>query len=514
MYQIIVIDDEPLIARSVSQIIAKTNSSFQVTAIAYDGLSGLEKIKELEPDIVFTDIKMPCMDGLQLVKEVRKQFPLIKTVILSGYDEFEYAKTAMREGVMDYLLKPINRELLAELLTMIENQLDLYYHTKQLELLGSLISHPHHDNSKDIERFLPYNSYLLFMTCAGSYHHISYDYSSSEQILWKSNILYNSASEYIAFNPFWILNDNVPNIKILIIGCTEEEMPSLEKLASQIHSSIDTALPITSVIKRFQDSITKIYPAIVQMSQYLRENSVFSKSMLYNMEENSQNSSISNSLYFLSEETKRYITVLFKQKHFEKLKNNLKEIITSWTTGNIKQILLEENLKQILQLLLESIDLQYLTLEYQASIYDIFVNQTTCQGLLEDFTKIIMELSSIKESNDYKNLPVNLILQEVKEYIDDNYTSAINIQSIASKHGFVAPYLSKLFKDLYGISIKNYILNLRMAKAEELLKSIPPLPLSDIASLTGFSDQFYFSKVFKQRSNMTPIEFRRMINNE
>jgi len=116
MIKVVVVDDEPYLLRSIKQSIEETNGSFAVVGEALDGESALEVIRRTRPDVIFTDIRMPVLDGLELIEELRRAKEEVLPVILSGYQDFEYAKRALQIGVEDYLLKPINAKALGKLL--------------------------------------------------------------------------------------------------------------------------------------------------------------------------------------------------------------------------------------------------------------------------------------------------------------------------------------------------------------------------------------------------------------
>jgi len=115
---IVVVEDEKLIAKSIVNNIEKSGVNCEVIGVAYDGEAGYELVRKLLPNILFTDIKMPVLDGLQLISMVNDNFPFVKIVVVSGYDDFEYARAAIHNNVSDYLLKPIN---LAELQATLKN---------------------------------------------------------------------------------------------------------------------------------------------------------------------------------------------------------------------------------------------------------------------------------------------------------------------------------------------------------------------------------------------------------
>lgn len=107
MYQVMIVDDEPTSVNLLKTVIEKKCDGFQVTEIAYDGTEAMEKLKGVQPDILITDIQMQVMSGLELVKRIREKYPEMLCVLVSGYQEFEYAKQAIQYRVSDYILKPI-----------------------------------------------------------------------------------------------------------------------------------------------------------------------------------------------------------------------------------------------------------------------------------------------------------------------------------------------------------------------------------------------------------------------
>jgi two-component system response regulator YesN len=123
-WSVLIAEDESLIRRHLARKPAENCPAFEVVGEAADGQEALEAVAELYPDVLVTDIRMPMMDGLQLTREVYDAFPDFRVVIVSGYDEFSYAKTALALGVKDYLLKPVTEEELRSVMSRLAIQLD------------------------------------------------------------------------------------------------------------------------------------------------------------------------------------------------------------------------------------------------------------------------------------------------------------------------------------------------------------------------------------------------------
>ena len=123
-YKILLVDDEEEVRTSIIRKIDWEKTGFTVIGDAENGRDALEKIELLEPDVVLTDIRMPYMDGLELAAELHRSRPSIRLVIFSGYDDFEYAKQAIRLDITEYILKPVNARELTEILEKLRASLD------------------------------------------------------------------------------------------------------------------------------------------------------------------------------------------------------------------------------------------------------------------------------------------------------------------------------------------------------------------------------------------------------
>lgn len=124
MYRVVLVDDERLIIRGLSTVVPWAELGCEVAGAAHDGAAGLALIRELRPDIVMTDIRMPNMDGLTMLAAIRSEFPEIQMSVLTAYRDFEYARRAITLGVCRYLLKPSDLEELKEAVKQMVSRLD------------------------------------------------------------------------------------------------------------------------------------------------------------------------------------------------------------------------------------------------------------------------------------------------------------------------------------------------------------------------------------------------------
>jgi two-component system, response regulator YesN len=120
IFSVVVVEDEKLIAKNIAKNIELVNNHFRVISIESNGEDALSLIKQQTPNVIFTDIQMPVMDGIELVKQISEYNNYIKCVVLSGHDDFAYAKSAIEYGVFAYLLKPVNLDELSSILKRLE----------------------------------------------------------------------------------------------------------------------------------------------------------------------------------------------------------------------------------------------------------------------------------------------------------------------------------------------------------------------------------------------------------
>lgn len=166
MIKIVVAEDQPLILKDLCLKIEKCDPDMEIAGTATDGRAAYEKAAELQPDILFTDIKMPFLSGLEVISRLKAENRQIHTVIISGYRDFEFAREAMKLGVDEYLLKPLSADDIAYVLSELKEKISMKKKDYNRHLLESLIQSPG-TRTGHINTTFPYDCYqLLLMTQA------------------------------------------------------------------------------------------------------------------------------------------------------------------------------------------------------------------------------------------------------------------------------------------------------------------------------------------------------------
>jgi|GEM_PF-682257 Response regulator containing CheY-like receiver domain and AraC-type DNA-binding domain len=515
MIKIFIIEDEPPFLRAIKQMIEQTNKNYKVIGEALNGEDAFPVIRSLKPDVVFTDINMPVLDGLTLIDMLEDMDPKPITVIISGYKEFEYAKKAIKLGVYDYLLKPVDLEIFENLLNNIYQRFQFEKKTKQLGLLekaingtGTVIG----KNSLSASNLFEINQYICILICIGSY-------SSSHSSLITPGIEYwmkNEPDNFLKaqinqeFN-HWILGGEHGNEKIIIIGSPLiKDTEKLFEASKNLYSCFDfSEIPVTIVISKVYQELDLIGLQVRKLYNILYRSVILGRSQLIMEDSYSYiEKKDEKNLYNTSQED--FILKMIQSNQSDIFKQNLYNMLILCEDTSCKQYLLERLLIQIFGLFKHTAESlpEKIDMDIELEINEVIIGSTNLKSLYDGLCSIVDELfksmnSMNKDIDDDKTL-----MEAITKYIISNFSKPINLQTLSERFGFVPQYLGRKYKKFKGISPNDFIIKLRIEKAKELLLIEPPVVLKDISEAVGFSDQFYLSKVFKALTGKSPSEFR------
>jgi len=506
-YRVMIVDDEAIFRTGLTHLHDWGKEGIEVVAQAANGMEALELIDKVHPHVVITDIMMPIMDGIDLVKNLRKHHPSIKIIILSSYSEFELVREVFKYGVDDYLLKP--KVTAEELVTLIHNSCEPS--TIQREQIVPLLKEPaiiigqwfeqedqlSEEDKEQLSSYLPSSQFTMLVTSTA----VLQSLTNNSQYELEQFILDKCYEQFHAVSYVSIFTKH--HIAIIINHEPEEE------------------LDLKSIMIQF---VKKVHERYSQL-KFLHSNTVFSIDLLkekYTLLQELQSKVIyfsSRSMMLENEIKQNPVAVTFEHEPFvNALKwltfNQAKEQLDLYFIEVKKtQALDEYSLKRFIQHIIYTVmsNLEHLKLPFteQSSeklIWFKKIDLATTIDELESITTLFMQMVQDQFNEHNEHNEVNL-LNQIIEHIHANYDQDISLSELADKFHMNYSYLSWYFKHRTNENLTAYINKLRIEKAKELLKYNEDT-ISQISMKIGFSEHNYFSKVFKKFTGMTPVEYR------
>ncbi|WP_194191784.1 response regulator transcription factor [Clostridium chrysemydis] len=505
MYKVMLVDDEKLITEGLKNLIDWEKLNLEVVATANNGEEALRKLKEEKAHIVITDINMPVMTGLDLIKEVKGKDNKTNFIILSGYDEFSYAKKAIEYGVDSYILKPIDEEelekTLIKLLARIEKSKKekkdvLYKNTKLLQFINGKI------NKEEIFKI----EEELNIPLSGK------SYTVSSIILNKKN----EDGRYI-------------NIDEIIEEYSDKTYELLHKFDGQtiLINSWDLDVKNEDVSKYFNFIKDKLIEKI-EGDVFIAVGDVTKDIDLL---KNSLNSSNKLKKYILTEGTNICLTsedvtnIKDYKTNFSKEIERLNKIIIEKDGSGAKMFLegLIDDIaltpKNIYDLSIRvvmlidkisdefKVDKKYVKDSLSSNIVEL-CSESTRDSIKAFLVSEIEELISVMYSTTKRYSPV---VSQIVSNIEERYSEELSLKTLAYQYNINSSYLGRIFTKEVGMSFSDYLNKVKNTKAKELILETN-MKINDIAKAIGYTDTSYFYRKFKKYYGICPSTLREMKN--
>jgi two-component system response regulator YesN len=519
VYKVFLVEDEIVTREGIRDHVNWGAAGFEFCGEAPDGELALPLIEEAKPDVLITDIKMPFMDGLQLSKIVREHMPWVKIIILSGHNEFEYAQSAVKLGVTEYLLKPISSQDLHQVLVNLAKTLDHESHERQqlknlqinveynLDLnrekfllklvMGGISSAEAIDQSQQLGLNIVARHYLVGLLrielCSDAQPFDYYEYERVKKIV--SDFARNNLDVFITRKDMgelvFLLKGDSPDQIIqdgrFLAGLIKKEIEAQaactvimelgtpQQHLGDIHFSFAEALTHTKgkpvepgkPAGRFEKDLIELNH--IEIKDFLKFGSFNQFDPFYSQVLEAVGRLVSRSYYV---KHYLYIDIILTIAQF-----------ISDLGGDVDEVLPE--LQQIEEKL----------------------NRIHTPGDFEHETRALFS-----KAFSYRNNKVNqerfAFIQQAKTYLDNHYgESTLRMEDIAQRFNLSPSHFSTVFRQQVGITFRAYLRDLRMIKAKELLKTTN-LKCAEVAYRCGYNDPHYFSFVFKKNTGQTPKEFQ------
>lgn len=516
MFNILVTDDEQIVIDSLSFIINKNFSGVAKVHTALSGTEALEIVTKENIDILFMDINMPGLTGLETANCITKLKPNIIIIILSAFDRFQYAQEAMNLGAYKYITKPVNRNVVIE---TIRGAMDLVDKNKgkqnaNEELLKKLdMVSPMVENDFiyacifNTEKSLDLNSYLEYFNlsenpwvfCCLEIPNINSE--NQHTTYMKIHDLLNS--EHRCLVSSFMMNRIVIYYPIFSTSPDESEIQQqIKKIYTTLSYNISVGIRIgVSKITFDTQELQSSYHEALSAFNKVDSNGgiIFYGSEKAEIIETKNNTpefknQIINKLMLCDSNgvnsfLELYLSELFSGSlPIDRIKNSLFELLSTAVNSTRNQIkdFNSDNFNNAFS----------------------FLSRENNLTMLKDFVqKILIEcinsLLSIKGQED------NPLIKKVCEYIDSHLAEEISLEQMSDYVNVSSFYLSKLFREETGITFMNFLTDKRLEKARALLTETD-LSIKEITAETGYNDQNYFSRIFKNKFGLSPKEYRQL----
>lgn len=534
--KVFLVEDEMVIRRGIKNSIDWEKEGYIFCGEASDGELAYPMIIKEKPDILITDIRMPFMDGLELCKLVKKELPNIKILILSGYDEFDYAKEAIRLGVTEYLLKPISSGKLLEALNGVSESIRREKEDKDLvrKYMEEMRENTEHEKQKFFEQMIAGNlsmadaletgkKYEMNLS-AGMYNLLLFRFTLGEEnrksgeLLGEAEYAIEKLTERLEY--VFEFQRGVEGWAFLLMADNEEQMSERVK---ELSKDLEEIMKNYSTIAYF-GGIGQPVARLRELEESFRE-AERALAARFTMELNriisvedirmAQNVDTLDDIEITSfgeiEKTKTMLEKFLNNGAEDEIDEFVDVYINELPEENLKSVLMRQYIIMDAYIVMMSFceKIEGIEGEMQAQSEELKNSMKTSQTLEEIKNYIRMLLKKIIGVRDtISGRRYSDIIEIAKDQIRKTYMSdEISLNTIAAEVGMSPSYFSSIFSKEMGKTFVEYLTEIRMDRAKELLMC-SSMKTSEIGYEVGYKDPHYFSYIFKKTQNCTPKEFR------
>lgn len=514
--KLLIVDDEALTRNGLIASIDWEQFGINEIYEADDGVNGLKKAKEVEPDIVICDMRMPRMDGVEMMENIEKLFPNVTAVFMSGFTDRKYLKAAIALRAINYIDKPIQKkEMEAAIKQAVEEQskvrLRANFDASEKHRIASKFAYeltlPYDGNKEDVENCLT--------KYAEKYGPCSFDYFTTIVLHLKNPpIVLDSITETAmklrahaqSLKMGMIFTEK--RVSYIIFHFFGTRKPSetvkddITAKMTELFSDFDFYISVGNTAEGIQNAYESYAGAVskFQNSFFLPVGSIVKADENQSWGEKNTEE--------LDKLARAYKAALIDKNETQTLKtvdmlNKLLEKNTSYLQNHVKNLysvmfveLFESRKRDHL-----SVDSNLMNKSGILEAVDNSFSFREMQDILETETKSFFEALN-------KSSAENTTIRMIKDYIGAHYTEpALSVKTISDYVNLSVPYACTIFKKETGDTLNQYITDFRVRKAKQLLKD-PRNKVSDISAMVGYYDGNYFGKIFKKYTDMSPSEYR------
>lgn len=536
MYKILIADDEYLERKALGIILKERCGvkDIEIVGKAAKGEEAVELAVKNKADIVFIDIKMPGMNGLQAIKKIKAELPEARFVILTAYDEFEYVQEALKLNIEEYLLKPVKPEkvktVIISLIKKIEaSRKEEKLREKMKEKLDMVIPYIKMSfvfdliflNIDTVEEIKSRTEFFdidelpsaVMIADIDKFARTTVNQDEVRRQLYKKEVFSVIKDFAAAYSSLMIVPMSSDKIVILYFGEKKYQNKQIknwlrqtaEQMAADIKKKTD--FTVTIGIGSYYDD-----PRMVDRSYYealgaIRNSILVGEKSVIHWED-IKNNDYEDIAYPYDIETK--LIEKLKTAKTEQLSELIDTFFENWQLDdNFDSMMVKSHILELLGVLSRSAveagakykDISPLNYKYTQQLFKINTINALKKWLYSLVIKFIEKVDEVEEEDKEK------IIYDGVKYIQSNFTDDISLTEAATAASLSVHYFSRLFKKEMGCTFKEYLTELRMREAKKKLKNRDD-NIANIAKDIGYNNPGYFSKVFKKYEGMPPSEFR------
>lgn len=496
MYKVFIADDEPMAVDMIRKILEKNCPDFEVCGTADNGRDASNKVRDLNPDVVMTDIEMPLVNGIDIARTIYEEMPDTMCVIISGYENFSYAQGAIRANVVDYILKPVIPSTIRKTMENIREKLDRRLYEKRNRAIKAICS-GENLTSTELTNLFPYKKLMLGMIRKNGLPIHFGPFAGKE--------IYSSENEsFVVYG-----RDEMESLYIIPVNMMNKESmyEYLVKMGERISDETDyitgiyfsVPLPPEDLSSRIHDMYNVLdRTCTIGRTQILE---VSNHWLDHRKNVDTTMSGKDEDLFFKSAES------MMQLGNTDALR---KAIIAAYDRWD-KEKLTQYQIKYYTFRLRYLID-YYLgissdnAVEEEYLLNDLFTNSVSVKDLVRSLLEIFFK-DSESERKKAPKLDSPEFFHEIETYMKNNMKEALSLQGICKTFCVSQTYISKMFRKYSGLSFNQKLTEIRIEQAKEMMKQNPDIYIKDVAAVVGYADQFYFSRVFRSYTGKSPSEY-------
>lgn len=486
MYRVLVIDDEPSAVDYICNLIKLKCPNLTVAGTAENGREGLEQYQSLKPDLVISDVKMPVLNGLDMVKQIKEACRDAQILLVSGYQEFEYVKAALKYGVSDYVLKPMTPAGFTSALEPIIGALNKRTYEQRRRLVRAMVN-GEPAGREPVEKYFPESAYYLAVIRENG---LPRRFTGTYEIEVMSEVE----------NTIFVYGRDDREALYICPSQAVSETGFSVMMQKEAVRKRDRSNFVTAVLMPCAVETGYLSKAIPELYRCLNRQLSIGNSRNFTAGEDGEpeeNAAVEQMVKSMERCLEKKDCALF----LDLLWNFLK----SAGEAGYPQLNLERIIRRMAVEARQNFDYSGDLFEEEMMFEDAFYYAGSMKDLYESLSGIFMRYW--KADKESVKLDSPEFLTTIRNYIERHLEEELTVSSVCREFALSQSYLNLIFRK-YGMqSFNAYVRNTRIERAKQIMERTPQMFIKDVAVMAGYKDQFYFSRIFRAVTGMSPSEY-------